>query len=104
MSRLFAKADLKTLSSVVAVVLLLSSIPLSSGVVIVSGPSHPEFTVNICQRTQAFNCASQTLLARPAVNAPEFVLLPSTSLTVKPTGQTVARDVPPDTPPPERLA
>ncbi len=104
MRQLLSTADLKAFSLIVGVVLLLSSAPLTSGVVLVSGPSQPEFTVNICQPVQAFNCASNILLARPAVNAPQFVLFSLSSLTLKAPARIVERDVPPDTPPPKSLA
>ena len=54
MRQLFSKAEPQTLSSVLAIVLLLSSIPLTGGIVLVSGPTQPEFTINICQPIQAF--------------------------------------------------
>jgi hypothetical protein len=102
MRRLFSKTDLKALSSIVALLLLLSSVPSAGGVVVIPGPSQPQFTVNVCQPTQAFSCTSSTPLARPGVNALQFVLFSKNFLTVKPTAPTVERNVPPDTPPPKR--
>lgn len=102
MWRLFSNADLKALSSIVALLLLLSSIPSAGGIVVIPSPDQPQFTVNICQPTQAFNCTSNTPLARPTANAPQFALCSLISLTVKATARTVERDVPPDTPPPKR--
>jgi hypothetical protein len=103
MRQLFSKAEPHTLSSVLAVVLLLSSIPLTSGVVLVSGPSQPQFTINICQPIQAFYQVPNTSLARPAVKLPQFVLSFLGSLTVKAVAVVSERNVAPDTPPPKRL-
>jgi len=102
MRRLFSNTDLKALSSIVALLLLLSRTTFAGGVVVIAGPGQPQFTVNICQPTQAFNCTSNTPLARPATNAPRFALLSLISLTVKATARTVELAVPPDTPPPKR--
>ena len=74
MRQLFSKADLRHLSLLVAIVLLLASVPSTAGFVVLSGPSQPEFTVNICQPIQMFDRVSNTLLARPATVLPEFVL------------------------------
>ena len=57
-----------------AIVLLLGSVPSTAGLVIVSGPSHPELTINICQPLQTFDLVSSVLLARPAALLPEFIL------------------------------
>ena len=73
MRQLFSKAELRDLSLLVAIVLLLAGIPSTAGFVVVSGPSQPEFTVNICQPIQMFDRVSNTLLARPATVLPEFV-------------------------------
>ena len=66
--------DLRDLSLIVAIVMLLASVPSTAGFVVVSGPSHPELTINICQPLQMCDRVSYTLLARPATVLPEFVL------------------------------
>jgi hypothetical protein len=103
MRQLFSKAELRTVSSVLAVVLLLSSIPLTSGIVLVSGPSQPELTINICQPLQGFDRLSNPSLARPALNVPLFVLSFLGSLRAKAVAVVSERNVAPDTPPPKRL-
>lgn len=103
MRRLFSKADLRALGSILVFALLLTTAPLTSGVMIVSGPSQPELTINICQPIQMFDRASNTLLARPAMNVPRFVPSILGSLTAKPGAPVVERNVAPDTPPPKRL-
>jgi hypothetical protein len=104
MTQLFSKADLKALSSIVAVMLMLTVVPSAGGAVVLRGPSQPQFTFNVCQPIQASNCLSNTVLARPGENLQQSVLLSFRSLTLAPTARTVERDVPPDTPPPKRLA
>jgi hypothetical protein len=102
MKQLF-KAHLRAFSSVLAVVLLLSTIPLTSGVVIVAGTGHSEFTINVCQPSQIFNQTSNTVYARPLVNAPQFVLFPQGSLKATPSEGLVKRNAAPETPPPKLL-
>ncbi len=100
MRQLFSKADLRDLSLVVAIVMLLASVPTTAGVV-VAGPSHPELTVNICQPIQMFDPVSNTLLARPATVLLEFVLRDLGSTAVKKAVRLVDFKVAPDTPPPK---
>jgi hypothetical protein len=102
MKRLFSKANLQSLSSVLAFVLLLGTIPLATGVVIVFGPSQPEFTVNICTPTQMLSYASN-MLARPSVSVPQFALLFQGSLKAMPSAGVVRYNEAPDTPPPKTL-
>ena len=85
-----------------AIVLLLASVPSTAGFVVVSGPSQPELTVNICQPIQMFDRVSNTLLARPATVLPEFVLRDLGSTAVSETARLVDCKVAPDTPPPKR--
>jgi hypothetical protein len=101
MRQLFSKADLRDLSLIVAIVMLLASVPSTAGFVVVSGPSQPELTVNICQPIQMFDRVSNTLLARPATVLPEFVLRDLGSTVVKETVRLVDCKVAPDTPPPK---
>ena len=102
MKRLFSKANLQAFSSVLAFVLLLGTIPLTTGVVIVSAPSHPEFTVNICTPTQMLSYAS-SMLARPSVSVPQFVLFFQGSLKATPSADVVEHNEAPDIPPPKTL-
>lgn len=85
-----------------AIVMLLASVASTAGFVVVSGPSHPELTNNICRPLQMFDRSSNTLLARPAPVLPEFVLLDWGSTAVKKALQLVDFKLAPDTPPPKR--
>jgi len=103
MKRLLSKANLQAFSSILAFVLLLSTIPSTSGVVMVPGPSHPEFTINICQPSQILNQPSNTILARPSVDIPQFALFSPGSRKTAPVVGVVERKVAPETPPPKPL-
>jgi hypothetical protein len=100
MRRLRSTTDLHVLSTALALVLLLSTIPLTTGVVIVAGPAYPEFMINICQPTQLLGQASN-VLARPSVNVPHFVLFHQGSLKATPPVGIVERNTAPETPPPK---
>jgi hypothetical protein len=100
MRQLFSKAGLRHLSFTVALVLLQASVPSISGFVVVSGPTQPELTINICQPIQMFDRVSKTLLARPATVLPEFVLRDLGSTAVREAARLLDCKVVPDTPPP----
>ncbi|HKM99725.1 MAG TPA: hypothetical protein VJX23_04365 [Candidatus Binataceae bacterium] len=85
-----------------AIVMLLASVPSTAGLVVVSGTSHPELTVNICQPIQMFDRVSNILLARPAPVLPVFVLRDLGSTAVKKGLRLVDFKLAPDIPPPKR--
>ncbi len=101
MRLVFSKADLQDLSFVLAIVMLLASVPSTAGFVL-SGPGHPELTINICQPLQMYDRVSNTLLARPATVQPEFVLRDLGFTAVKEAARRVDFKLAPDTPPPKR--
>jgi hypothetical protein len=102
MRQLFSKKDLHDLSLIFAIVMLVASIPSTAGLIVVSGPSHPELTANICQPLQMFDRVSNTLLARPATVLPEFVLRDLGLAVLKEAARPVDFESAPDTPPPKR--
>ncbi len=101
MRQLFSKADLRALSSILAVVILLGSAPLTAGIVIRSGSSQPEITANICHPSQTFDTVSSTLLARPATTTHGSTLLDLGAITANVAVQLIDYRVAPDTPPPK---
>jgi hypothetical protein len=101
MSQLFTKANLRDLSLLMAIVLLLASAPSTAGFVIVSGPSQPELTINICQPLQTFNLALNTLIAPQAPTVAEFVLCDMGSAMIGERARIVDHTEAPDTPPPK---
>jgi hypothetical protein len=102
MKQLFSSAGLRRLSLMLSVVLLLASAAQVAGVVVVFGPSQPEFTVNICQPIQAFDRVSNTLLARPTMGLAEFGIFDLGSVAEKQAVRLVDCRIAPDTPPPRR--
>ncbi len=104
MRRLFSKADRRDLAALMACVLLLATIPLTSGVVIVPGPAHPEFTINICHPIHAFEAVSSNLFAPPAVAARGFVLACAGSVAPRPPARIIEHRTEPETPPPKSFA
>lgn len=101
MRHLFSKSDLRTLSSILAVVLFLAGAPLSAGVVVVGGPNHPELTADICHPIQSIALVPGTLLARPAVTVLESWLRDLGSMIADTAAQSVELRIAPDTPPPK---
>jgi hypothetical protein len=101
MRRLFPKADLRDLSLLMAFVWLLASAPSTAGFVLVSAPTQPELTINICQPLQTFNLTLNTLIKHPAPAVPELVLRDMGSALPAKIARTVDRGEAPDTPPPK---
>jgi hypothetical protein len=101
MRQLFSKADLRSLSSVLAVVILLGSSPLTVGVAVRPARSHPEITADICRPIQSFDLVSTTLLARPADVKPEPLLRDLGPVATNVAMQLIEFRVAPDTPPPK---
>jgi len=107
MKPLFSKSDLRVLSSILAVIILSATIPLSVGVIVVSGPTHPELTADICHichPIQSFDRVSNTLLARPATTAPGFPLHDQGAIAGDAVARLVDHRAAPDTPPPKQPA
>jgi hypothetical protein len=71
---LLSKSERRALSSVLALLIVLASLPLTAGVVLAVGSGQPEFTANICQPVQMFDRVSNTQVARQAAVVGEFVL------------------------------
>jgi hypothetical protein len=74
MTRL-STSDAGIVSAIVAISILLGSIPLSGGIVIASYPNQPTFTFNICAPLHVGLSVSGTPIARPATSPPRLVLL-----------------------------
>jgi hypothetical protein len=102
LKQLFSESERRALSSILAVVLLLASVPLCSGIVIVAGPAQPEFTINICHPIQSFDQVAN-VLARPAPTSPHFALAESGPYVDELSSAVVALTESPDPPPPKLL-
>jgi len=101
--RLFSKSDLRALSTILAIALLIAGAPSTAGVALFAGPNHPQLTIDLCHPVQSFDRAANILLARPAPITFEHVV---GNLT------TVAAEIPariddyisgPEPPPPKQL-
>ncbi|HYB90465.1 MAG TPA: hypothetical protein VEC38_05410 [Candidatus Binataceae bacterium] len=103
MRHLFSRIELQALSSVLAAALLLGSIPLTTGVVLVCGPIHPELTVNICYPIQSFDRMSNGAVARPAAAVLKSTLFDLGCAAGIGTAPIIERGIVPDTPPPKRI-
>jgi len=57
----------RLVSALLALTLLLGSMPLTTGVVIVFGQSHPELAMNFCHPLESATAAAPIALARPAL-------------------------------------
>jgi hypothetical protein len=101
MTQLLSKTHLQVVSSIFALMLLLSTIPFSTGVVIVPGQGGPEFTINLCQPAQLFGQASNNIIARPSANVPQFILFFRGPLRITPAAAVLEHHVAPETPPPQ---
>ena len=105
MRQAFSKFELRTLSCMIAAVILLGGLSVGSGVAIVSGPHHPELTVNICQPLQSSFIATSVLLARPApALGADLALINLGSIVVRALKRSSAAPARPDTPPPKLIA
>jgi hypothetical protein len=101
MRRIFSNRDLRVLSTVLAVVLFIASAPLTAGVIIVNGPSHPELSVDICHPVQSADIIPGVLLARPAPALLDSLLLDFGSSADNPAAPPIDLRIAPDTPPPK---
>ncbi len=104
MRRIFSHSDLRILSAALAVSLLIASAPLTAGVIVVAGPSHPELTVDVCHPMQAFDLAPSILLARPAAAMIESALCDLGVASDDAAAPLIELRFAPDTPPPKLSA
>jgi hypothetical protein len=104
MRQLFSKADLRTLSLILAMVMLLGSSPVIARVAVPSEPNQTEITINICricQPIQSLALVSGTELARPSNAMPDSVLFDLGLAPANVAMRLIDYRVAPDTPPPK---
>jgi hypothetical protein len=103
MRELFPKSDARVIGAIMAMVLLVGSIPFDAGVIITSSSRRVELSADICRPLQSADRVSNGLLARPAISVPAFFLpqsgWASPPIAIHPIDYRVA----PDTPPPKFL-
>ncbi len=84
-----------------AAVLFMASAPLTAGVIVVSGPSHPELSVDICHPVQSVDVIPGILLARPAPALLDSILCDFGSSGDDAAAPSSDLRIAPDTPPPK---
>jgi len=97
----FTKDDTRLLSLILAAALLVSSIPLTAGVMIVAGPRHAEISANFCHPPLTLDRAANTLIARPAAVRPIVTLCDQGSVRVMVLARLASITLAPDIPPPK---
>jgi len=100
MKRLF-KSDVRIVSAILAISVLLGSIPLSAGIVVTSYPKRPTFMLNICEPLQTGLTVSMTQIARPATSPPRLVFLEYGKLSTSPLSPLDDLSIAPESPPPK---
>jgi hypothetical protein len=92
------------ISALLALLFALSSVPITAGVIIVSGPAAPTISVDICHPLQSATASSLPVMARPALDSSQELVLPEFSrLAPEPFKVAIDLRIKPDTPPPETL-
>ena len=98
----FAKCRSRAMSAVLAAVILLGSVPALTGVCTVSGPAHPQVTLDVCHPLQAFNAVDKVFLAHPDTgNIPDPALDFQGTVPDHSTHKLIDLRFAPDPPPPK---
>ena len=98
-----AKRNLRGLSGILALCLLLSSFSVVTGLCIISGPEHPEISLDVCHPLQAPNIVTSVLIARPASELSEPFMYPQGTTFELPLAEVAEIVLTPDPPPPKAL-
>jgi hypothetical protein len=102
MHTLFSKAELRVLTVILSIGLLIGSIPI--GVIIVPGPTQPTFTLNVCQSPQMASGVTANPIARPAAGPPALLLCDHGKVPLRPPKIVVDLIITPESPPPKARA
>lgn len=91
----------RIVSALFALILLLGSAPLTTGLFVVIGPSHPELAMNFCHPLESATASAPILLARPASAAMRPALVEFERM--RPDAETPLTEfsLEPESPPPE---
>jgi len=98
-----SKSDVRIVSVLLAISVLLGSIPLSAGAIITSSPKEATFTLNICEPLQTGLTVSMTQIARPAASPPRLALLEQGKLSINPPRRLNDLSIAPESPPPKTI-
>ena len=92
------------LSPLLALVILLGSLPLMTGLCIIGGPEHPQLSLDVCHPVQSFNLAGNVLIAPPASAPDEPAIVPQGYVADPPPAKLIEISLTPDLPPPKKLS
>jgi hypothetical protein len=98
-----SKSEARIVSAILAISVLLGTIPLSAGIAIAFHAKQPAFMLNICEPSQAaLSVAGMTL--GPSASPLRLILLEHGSFSVGPLKRLVDVSIPPELPPPKAPA
>ncbi|SRR6266851_4777329 len=98
-----SQSEARIVSAILAIGILLGSIPLSAGIAIVPHPKQPTFTLNICEPLQAALGVSGTPIARPATSPLDLILFEHGRVPPGPPKPPSDVSIAPESPPPKAL-
>jgi hypothetical protein len=98
-----SKFESRGLSAALAMLILLGSVYVSSGLGIVPGSAHPEIALDVCHPLQTFNLVSKVLITRPDSGFPRPALDVRGTIPEQPTIRIISLSFAPDPPPPKAL-
>jgi len=101
--RWFSKSDVRMVSAILAISILLGNIPFSAGIVVISYPKQPTFTLNVCEPLQTGLTSSMTFIARPATTPPRLVLIEDGKVRTNPLNPFDDLSIAPESPPPKAV-
>jgi len=101
--RWFSKSDVRIVSAILAISILLGNIPFSAGIVVISYPKQPTFTLNVCEPLQTGLTSSMTFIARPATTPPRLVLIEDGKVRTNPLNPFDDLSIAPESPPPKAV-
>ena len=90
--------------AVLALLLLIGSMPLTTGVSVGAGPSHPELAMNFCHPLERAATSGSLLIARPALAAIRPILVELERLQRQARAPISEFSLEPESPPPKTAA
>jgi len=84
--------------------ILIGSFSVIQGLCIVSGPDHPEISLDVCHPIQGINLVTIVSIARPASNSYEPSRFPADRVVAPASAKILDLSFAPDPPPPKSLA
>lgn len=95
------KLDLRSISTALALCMLLSGFSIVNGLCVMPGPDHPQLRLNICDPVQTLNLAATVTIARSASSLRERAPCTRDAITPQPRIKIKSLNFAPDPPPPK---